>query len=146
MIQFQTNSVSISSMDSNGSLFSFGGLYETQKVESENLKDRVTGFAKSWGVLIVDLYRGCRNIVQQSLLTDGCYIVRKFGRQVAKVSGKLGFLNEYLPEDRDPVIAWPVVFFAFFMALVCKSHLGLSLALQLSVLCVLLFCLMISVI
>ncbi|KAL9264520.1 hypothetical protein AKJ16_DCAP09504 [Drosera capensis] len=108
-------------MDSNGSLFSFGGFYETQKVESENLKDRVTGFGKSWAELLVDLYRGCRDIVQQSLVTDDCYIVRKFGQPVAKVSGKLRFLNEYLPEDRDPVIAWPVVLFVSFVTLVALN-------------------------
>ncbi|CAA7389463.1 unnamed protein product [Spirodela intermedia] len=32
-------------------------------------------------------------------------------------AARLGFLNEYLPEDRDPVHAWPVIIFVSFLAL-----------------------------
>ncbi|GAB2272364.1 hypothetical protein Dimus_007189 [Dionaea muscipula] len=116
-VQYKRNSLSIASIDSKGSQFNSVSSNETQKVEPENLTDQVKGFVKAWGELLVDLYRGCRDIVHQSLVTDDSYIVQKFGRPVAKVSGKLRFLNEYLPEDRDPILAWPVIFFVFILAL-----------------------------
>lgn len=95
--------------------FNFQVRYEDP--EPEDLKDQIKGFAKAWGELLVDLSRGCKDIVQQSLVSEDSYVVKKFGPSVTKVSSKLSFLNEYLPEDRDPVQAWPVIFFVFILAL-----------------------------
>ncbi|KAI3473252.1 hypothetical protein Pfo_030544 [Paulownia fortunei] len=85
--------------------------------EKESLKDQIKGFAKAWGELVVELGRGCRDVVQQTILTEDSYIVKKTKGPLAEVSEKLRFLNEFLPEDRDPVHVWPVIFFVFIVAL-----------------------------
>ncbi|KAK6146977.1 hypothetical protein DH2020_017889 [Rehmannia glutinosa] len=90
---------------------------EAAAEETESLKDQIKGFAKAWGELVVELGRGCRDVVQQTILTEDSYIVKKTKGPVAEVSEKLRFLNEFLPEDRDPVHVWPVVLFVFFLAL-----------------------------
>ncbi|KAJ0088436.1 hypothetical protein Patl1_32048 [Pistacia atlantica] len=90
--------------------------YEPE-IEKENLKDQVTGFLKSWGEMLLELGKGCKDILQQTVITEDSFIMQKLGGPVAKVSGRLRFLNEFLPEDRDPVHAWPVVFFVFILAL-----------------------------
>ncbi|KAA8518794.1 hypothetical protein F0562_016432 [Nyssa sinensis] len=84
--------------------------------ESESLKDQAKGFAKAWGELIFELGRGCRDIVQQNFVTEDSYVVQKLKGPMAKVSSKLRFFNECLPEDRNPVHAWPVIFFVFLLA------------------------------
>lgn len=89
--------------------------------ESESLKDQVKGFAMAWGEILLELGRGCRDIAQQSLLTEDSYVVRKFRKPYAKVSGRLKYLNEFLPEDRDPVHAWSVIFIVFILALAAIS-------------------------
>lgn len=83
----------------------------------ETLKDQVTGFMKSWGEMLVELAKGCKDIVQQTVVTEDSFVVRKLRKPAAKVSKKLSFMNEYLPEDRDPIHAWPVIFFVFLLAL-----------------------------
>ena len=87
----------------------------------ESLKDQVKGFAMAWGEILMELGRGCRDIVQQSLLTEDSYIVRTLEKPIARVSTKLRYFNEFLPEDRDPAHAWPVVFFVFILALAGKT-------------------------
>lgn len=104
--------------DSKQTHFSFEAHFEAdRREEPEDLKDQIKGFVKAWGELLLDLSRGCKDIMQQSLVSDDSYFVQKFGPPVAKVSSKLRFLNEYLPEDRDPAHAWPVIFFVFILAL-----------------------------
>lgn len=83
----------------------------------ETLKDQVTGFMKSWGEMLLELAKGCKDIVQQTVVTNDSFVVRKLRKPAAKVSKKLSFLNEFLPEDRDPIHAWPVIFFVFLLAL-----------------------------
>lgn len=98
----------------------FGGseseVVEGDGVEQENLKEQVTGFLKSWCELVQELGRGCRDVLQQTVVTEDSLIVQKLGGSAAKVSGRLRFLNEFLPEDRDPVHVWPVIFFVFILA------------------------------
>ncbi|GAV82277.1 Abhydrolase_6 domain-containing protein [Cephalotus follicularis] len=84
--------------------------------ESESVSDQIKGFLRSWGEMVLDLGRGCRDIVQQSVVTEDSFIVQKLGKPIAKVSSRFSFLNQFLPEDRDPVHAWPVVFFVFLLA------------------------------
>lgn len=88
-----------------------------ESAPSETLKDQVKGFAMAWGEIALEFGRGCRDIVQQSLLTEDSYIVRKLRKPCARASAKVGYLNEFLPEDRDPAHAWPIVFFVFVLAL-----------------------------
>ncbi|XP_061955452.1 uncharacterized protein LOC133677413 [Populus nigra] len=92
------------------------------ETETESLKEQVTGFLKSWGEMLVDLGKGCKDIVTQSnLVSEDSFIVQKLGKPMAKASGRLKYLNEFLPEDRDPAIAWPVIFFVLLLALAAIS-------------------------
>uniref|UniRef100_A0A6N2LQ65 AB hydrolase-1 domain-containing protein n=1 Tax=Salix viminalis TaxID=40686 RepID=A0A6N2LQ65_SALVM len=105
-------------------IFAATGLVESEtemKRERESLKEQVTGFLKSWGEMAVDLGKGCKDIVTQSnLVTEDSFIVQKFGKPMAKASARLKFLNEFLPEDRDPVLAWSVIFSVFVLALAAQ--------------------------
>ncbi|KAL9667034.1 hypothetical protein QQ045_001379 [Rhodiola kirilowii] len=92
----------------------------------ESLKEQVEGFVKAWGELIVELGKGCVDILRQNFVTDDCYVVQKLRKPCAKVSGKLRILNEFLPEDRDPVLAWPVVLFVFILALSVSFYAQVS--------------------
>ncbi|XWS66927.1 hypothetical protein CRYUN_Cryun05aG0242600 [Craigia yunnanensis] len=67
--------------------------------------------------VVEKLGRGCRDILQQTVVTEDSFIVQKLGGPVAKVSGRLRFLNEFLTKDRDPIHAWPIIFFVFILAL-----------------------------
>lgn len=96
--------------------FNFDAYLERREQE-EDLKDQIKGFAKAWGELLLDLSRGCKDIVLQSLVAEDSYFVQNFGPPLAKVSSRLSFLNDFLPEDRDPLHAWPVIFFVFILAL-----------------------------
>ena len=69
----------------------------------------------------MELGRGFRDILRQNLMNEDSYVVRKFGGPCSKVSKRLRFLNDFLPEDRDPVHAWSVVFFVFILALAGKN-------------------------
>ncbi|KAI3983421.1 hypothetical protein MKX01_013488 [Papaver californicum] len=86
-------------------------------VVEEPFKDQVKEFLKASGEMVFELGKGCRDIVQQSFGNEVKYVVNKCEENWDKVSGKLSFLNDYLPEDRDPLHAWPIVFFVFFIAL-----------------------------
>ncbi|CAN1274863.1 hypothetical protein LINPERPRIM_LOCUS15540 [Linum perenne] len=95
---------------------------ETEPPKSEeSLKVQVTEFAKAWGELLLDLGKGCKDIAEQNLLDKNSFVVQKIGKPIAKVSGRLAFMNDFLPEDRNPAHAWPVVFFVFLLALSALS-------------------------
>ncbi|EEF37144.1 hydrolase, putative [Ricinus communis] len=96
-------------------------LKEPEITETESIKEQVTGFMKAWGEMVLDLGKGCKDIVQQSLVTEDSFIVQKVGKPMAKVSDRFKFLNEFLPEDRDPAHAWPVIFFVSILALAALS-------------------------
>ncbi|XP_019191388.1 PREDICTED: uncharacterized protein LOC109185878 [Ipomoea nil] len=85
--------------------------------ETESFKEQIKGFGKAWGELLMELGRGCKEVAQQSLLTEDSYIVRKTKGPLSEVSKRLRFVNEYLPEDKDPVHAWSVILFVFILAL-----------------------------
>ena len=99
------------------SAYVVSGESRSREVEPESLKDQVKGFAMAWGEIVVELGRGCKDIVQQSLLSEDSYVGRKLQKPCAKVSNKLKYLNEFLPEDRDPAHSWSVIFFVFVLAL-----------------------------
>ncbi|KAJ9181616.1 hypothetical protein P3X46_009729 [Hevea brasiliensis] len=101
--------------------FKKSGFVDEEEVKTESLKEQVTGFLKSWGEMLLDLGKGCKDIVQQSLITEDSFIVRNVGKPMAKVSDRFKILNEFLPEDRDPAHAWPVIFFVFILALAALS-------------------------
>ncbi|CAI9098070.1 OLC1v1034631C1 [Oldenlandia corymbosa var. corymbosa] len=84
--------------------------------EPESLKDQIKGFAKAWGEILLELGRGCKDVVRQSFLTEDSYIVKKTRGPLAKVSEQIRFVNEYLPEDRDPAHAWSIIILVFMLA------------------------------
>ncbi|KAL2502784.1 alpha/beta-hydrolase superfamily protein [Forsythia ovata] len=94
-------------------------LFESVNTEetAESFNDQIKGFAKAWAELMTELGKGCKDVVQQTLLTEESYIVKKTKGPLKEVSVKLRFFNEFLPEDRDPVHAWSVIFFVFILAL-----------------------------
>lgn len=94
----------------------FDGGEEEAAAAAESLKDQVKGFLKASAEMLGELGRGCRDVAVQSLGKEDSFVVRKLGGPWKLVSGRLSFLNEYLPEDRDPVHAWPVVISVFLIA------------------------------
>ncbi|KAM7502045.1 hypothetical protein LguiB_000949 [Lonicera macranthoides] len=80
-------------------------------------KFHLVEFAKGLGEMSVEFGKGCRDVLRQSVVREDSFVVRKFGKPCAKVCRKLRFLNEYLPEDRDPVHAWSAICFVLFLAL-----------------------------
>ncbi|XP_058199709.1 uncharacterized protein LOC131314847 [Rhododendron vialii] len=85
--------------------------------EEEDWKYHAAEFAKGVAEMSVEFGRGVRDVVRQSLLAKDSYFVRNFGEPCARACERLRFLNEYLPEDRDPVHSWTVVFFVAVVAL-----------------------------
>lgn len=96
---------------------------ERVESESESLKDQMKGFVKAWGEIAIELGKGCKDVVLQSVLTDDSYIVKKTKGPCRVVAGKLSVLNDFLPEDRHPVHAWPVILSVFLVALSGNSTL-----------------------
>ncbi|KAK6936001.1 Alpha/beta hydrolase fold-1 [Dillenia turbinata] len=102
---------------SSENVFSYGGVDErVVGGESGSVKDQIVEFLKASGEMVVELGRGCRDIVKQSLGNEDSVIVKKFGGPCRAVCEKFSFLNEYLPEDRDPVHSWSVILFVLVIA------------------------------
>lgn len=84
----------------------------------EGWKEQAKEFLSAAAELAAELGRGCRDIARQSLASEELSAaVKRLAGPCAAVSRRLRFLNEYLPEDKDPVHAWPVVVFVFLLAL-----------------------------
>ncbi|GER55174.1 alpha/beta-Hydrolases superfamily protein [Striga asiatica] len=79
-------------------------------------------FAKGAAEMSVEFGKGVRDVVRQSILRDDSVIVRKFKGPCVKILGKLRFLNEYLPEDRDPAQAWAVIASVWILVLAEKAN------------------------
>lgn len=98
--------------------FSRGDIGRSEIGGEESLRDQVRGFLTATGELMQELGRSCWDIVEQSLEgVDDSYIVRRLRGPVSIAKTKLEFLNDFLPEDRDPIHAWPIVIFVFLFAL-----------------------------
>ncbi|GAU35330.1 hypothetical protein TSUD_337220 [Trifolium subterraneum] len=82
----------------------------------ESLKEHAVGFLMAWCEILMELGRGCRDILQQNFFNQDSYIVKKLSGPCSKVSKRLRFLNDFLPEDRDPVHAWSIVLTVFLLA------------------------------
>nr|XP_043610238.1 uncharacterized protein LOC122581967 [Erigeron canadensis] len=95
-------------------------LLESERVEEEeeSVKEQIKGFVKSWGEIVIDLTKGFKDVVFQTVLTDDCFLVKKLRGPFTNVVGKLSVFNDLcLPEDRDPAYAWPVILSVFLVAL-----------------------------
>lgn len=102
-----------------------GGREEGSAAAEESLKDQMEGFLKASGELLVELGRSCKDIAQQSLVgMEDSHVVRNLRNVCVFAAARLEFLNEYLPEDRDPVHAWPVIIFVFLLALTGILDIG----------------------
>lgn len=87
--------------------------------EAESFGDQVREFVKAVMEMSVKFAKGCRDIVWQSLGKDDSFMGKNLGKlkgPCEKVCGKLRFLNEYLPEDKNPLHAWSVICFVFVLA------------------------------
>ncbi|GMP49730.1 hypothetical protein CsSME_00016613 [Camellia sinensis var. sinensis] len=89
--------------------------------ELKDWKFHAVEFGKSLAEMSVEFGRGCRDVVNQSLLSNDSFLVIKFGRPCAKLCARLRFLNQYLPEDRDPIHAWTVIVFVSIFAIAALS-------------------------
>ncbi|KAK2364084.1 alpha/beta-Hydrolases superfamily protein [Trifolium repens] len=87
----------------------------------ESLKEHAVGFLMAWCEILMELGRGCRDILQQNFFNQDSYVVKKFSGPFSKVSKRLSFLNDFLPEDRDPVHAWSIVLTVFLLAFAAIS-------------------------
>ncbi|KAI4378747.1 hypothetical protein MLD38_016184 [Melastoma candidum] len=84
----------------------------------EGYGEQAKEFARAWCEIVWELGKAFGDVARQSVVTDDSFVVKKVGRPCAEVvSGKLRLLNEYLPEDKDPAHAWPVVLLVFLLAL-----------------------------
>ncbi|KAL7596116.1 hypothetical protein Lser_V15G28296 [Lactuca serriola] len=90
----------------------FGGNFRKVSRE-EDWRFHATEFAKGVAELSVEFGKGCRDVVRQSILRDDSFVVRHFRGPCKAACTKLKFLNEYLPEDRDPMHSWSVVSVVF---------------------------------
>lgn len=122
-IRFTGDAIGISTPAFETKKFEFQSPEYESEVGSESLQDQIKGFAKAWGEIVVELGKGFKDVVQQTLLTEDSYIVKKTRGPLTEVSERLRFLNEFLPEDRDPAHAWLVIFLVFILAL---SVLGVN--------------------
>ncbi|XP_060170171.1 uncharacterized protein LOC132600796 [Lycium barbarum] len=84
--------------------------------DAENWKFHAVEFAKGFGEMSVEFGKGVRDVLKQSVIKEDSILVRKIGVPCYKVCRRLSFLNEYLPEDRDPAHAWSVILFVLFIA------------------------------
>ncbi|KAG6415097.1 hypothetical protein SASPL_122499 [Salvia splendens] len=74
-------------------------------------------FAKGAAEMSVEFGKGVRDVVKQTVLREDSLIMKKFKGPCQKLFQRLRFLNEYLPEDRDPLHAWTVIAFVSVLAL-----------------------------
>ncbi|CAJ2632662.1 unnamed protein product [Trifolium pratense] len=87
----------------------------------ESLKEHAVGFLMAWCEILMELGRGCRDILQQNFFNQDSYVVKKLNGPFSKVSKRLNFLNDFLPEDRDPLHAWSIVLTVFLLAFAAIS-------------------------
>nr|XP_043613365.1 uncharacterized protein LOC122585302 [Erigeron canadensis] len=100
-----------------GVRFSGSGNVPRASSMTEDWRFHVTEFAKGVAELSVEFGKGCRDVVKQSILRDDSFIVRNLSGPCKSACVKLKFLNQYLPEDRDPMHSWSVISFVFAVVL-----------------------------
>lgn len=115
-IRFTGDAIGVSTPAFETKKFEFRSPEHEPAVGSESLQDQIKGFAKAWGEMVLEFGKGCKDVVQQTILTEDSYIVKKTRRPLSMASEKVRFLNEFLPEDRDPAHAWLVIFCVFILA------------------------------
>ncbi|XP_031400382.1 uncharacterized protein LOC116210602 isoform X1 [Punica granatum] len=94
--------------------------------ELGNMADQVKEFMKGAAEMSVEMAKGCRDIVRQTLGNENSFLVKYFGKEsyiVSRIRGpceaacqRLKCFNDYLPEDKDPVHAWSVICIVLVLA------------------------------
>ncbi|XP_050369603.1 uncharacterized protein LOC126787745 [Argentina anserina] len=111
-----------------GSAASYGGVPVYSGVNAmkpEGVGEHVREFAAAAAEMAVAFGKGCRDIARQSLGNRDSAVARSFekvkesyiGKRMKKLGVKLTFMNEYLPEDKEPLHAWSVILFVAVLAL-----------------------------
>ncbi|KAM1309728.1 hypothetical protein ACFX13_006545 [Malus domestica] len=96
----------------------------SEPVPPETLGGLVREFSKAAAEMAVEFGKGCRDIVRQSLGNRDSVLRRSLGKvresylgkRVTRLRGKLQFVNEYLPEDKEPIHAWSVIVLVSLLA------------------------------
>lgn len=96
-----------------------------EPVPPETLGGLVREFSKAAAEIAVEFGKGCRDIVRQSLGNRDAVLGRSLekvresflGKRMTQLRGKLGIVNEYLPEDKNPIHAWSVIVSITILAL-----------------------------
>jgi hypothetical protein len=84
----------------------------------EGWAQQARGFAESTAEMLVELGRGLWDVGVQSLASaEDTELARRLRRQAEATGKRLSFMNEYLPEERDPVRCWVVVAAVAFVTL-----------------------------
>lgn len=112
----------------NGSTYSSSSAGKAAEIG--DWKFQVAEFAKGAAEMSVEFGKGVRDVVKQTLLREDSVIMRKLKGPCLKIWGKLGFLNEYLPEDRDPVHAWTLISCVLIITLAGDYRLSLFIVLE----------------
>lgn len=98
--------------------------YEEEKIVEESWMDQIKGFVESTAEMMRELGRGCWDIAKQSVQgVEESELVKKMRGPVSEAMEKLSFLNEFLPEDKEPAQAWPVVISVFLIAFIGKLYI-----------------------
>ncbi|BAF11697.1 uncharacterized protein [Oryza sativa Japonica Group] len=92
---------------------------EGRAVEEEGWAQQARGFLESTAEMLRVLGRGLWDIAAQSLAgAEDSELARRLRGPAAAAGKRLSFMNEYLPEDRDPVWCWVVVAAVAFVTLI----------------------------
>ncbi|XP_062215956.1 uncharacterized protein LOC133916341 [Phragmites australis] len=84
----------------------------------EGWAQQARGFAESTAEMLLELGRGLWDVAAQSLAgAEDSELGRRLRRRASAAGKRLRFMNEYLPEERDPVRCWFVVAAVAFVTL-----------------------------
>ncbi|WVZ56571.1 hypothetical protein U9M48_007078 [Paspalum notatum var. saurae] len=93
------------------------GEEEEERVE-EGWAQQAKGFAESTAEMLRELGRGVWDVAAQSLSgAEDSELARRLRKRAATTGKRLSFMNEYLPEERDPTRCWLIVAAVAFVTL-----------------------------
>ncbi|KAL6644870.1 hypothetical protein ACP70R_016478 [Stipagrostis hirtigluma subsp. patula] len=91
---------------------------EEERRTEEGWAQQARGFAESTAEMLLELGRGLWDVAGQCLAgAEDSELGRSLRRRVENTGKRLSFMNEYLPEERDPVRCWLVVAAVAFVTL-----------------------------
>jgi hypothetical protein len=92
---------------------------EEEEVRAEEgWAQQAKGFAESTAEMLRELGRGLWDVAAQSLAgAEDSELGRRLRKRAAATGERLSFMNEYLPEERDPVRCWLIVAAVSFVTL-----------------------------